>query len=324
MILLLSSSSDTNLDFVIEWLTFYGHPYLRLNADDPLHDAFHLALNPPEPPRLMVRGAEVELSAIGAVWLRQFGNLRRSRYWFDAKNRVRPDALEQISREQSILLGGLLSLLSGKHWLTHPSRTHVNKLDMLVQAGRAGLVVPQTHVINRKSDLRALIERGDYICKSLYEPMFLKDGSGFYAMFTTKVTHEDLELLDDELAPSLVQRLVPKEYELRVFYLAGQCYSMAIFSQQRARSALDFRNVDWTDPPRQVPYELPPEIAEAVHRFMTGIGLNCGSLDLIKAQDGKYYFLEVNPAGQFGMVAFPCNYPLYEKIALHLIEHDKS
>lgn len=320
MILLLSSSSDTNLDFVIDWLRFYRHPYLRINSDDPLHDDFHLSLTPP---RLFVRQCAVDIDSIHSIWFRQFGNFRRSTYFHEAKHRVRSDALDQIAREHAVVINGLLALLGGKHWLTHPSRAHVNKIDMLYRAGQCGLTIPETHIINRKAELARLLETGEYICKSIYEPLFLKEDSGYWAMFTTRMETGDLACIDDTFVPSLVQKLIPKEYELRVFYLDGECYTMAIFSQQRQRTALDFRNVDWTDPPRNVPYRLPVDLEDSIRRFMTAIQLNCGSLDLIKSTDGRYYFLEVNPTGQFGMVAFPCNYPLYEKIALYLIQHDR-
>jgi glutathione synthase/RimK-type ligase-like ATP-grasp enzyme len=57
---------------------------------------------------------------------------------------------------------------------------------------------------------------------------------------------------------------------------------------------------------------------------MKKLDLNCGSIDLIKGCDGKYYFLEVNPTGQFGMIDFPCNYGLHRKVAEKLIEFDKQ
>jgi hypothetical protein len=40
--------------------------------------------------------------------------------------------------------------------------------------------------------------------------------------------------------------------------------------------------------------------------------------------NGDIYFLEVNPAGQFGMVSTPCNYYLEEKIAEVLLRRSKS
>lgn len=42
--------------------------------------------------------------------------------------------------------------------------------------------------------------------------------------------------------------------------------------------------------------------------------------NIVVDEKGDYYFLEVNPVGQYGMVEFPCNYKLNEKIAKYLID----
>lgn len=320
MILLLSSSDDVNLDLVIDWLKAYRYPYLRINADDLLEEDFHLSLTPP---RIALRQQEVDLPAIGTIWLRKFGNFHRTAYFQEAETRLGRQALDQLSREYNAILNGLIALLEEKHWLTHPSRLHVNKIEMLHQAQKCGLTIPETHLINRREDLARLCQKGEYISKSIYEPLFLKETQGFYTMFTKVVSPEEVEGFSAGFFPSLIQRKVPKEYELRVFYLDGECYAMAIFSQETARTETDFRDIDWSNPNRNVPYALPPELTEGIRQFMATIGLNCGSLDLIKGTDGRYYFLEVNPMGQFGMVSFPCNYSLYEKIALYLIQHDR-
>lgn len=319
MILLLSYSGDTNFDYVIDWLRFYQHPYLRINSDDLLEDDFHLSLTPR---RLRLRQQEVDLESIGAVWLRHFGNFHLSRYYKEAETRLRREALEHLSRELTATLRALIVLLDQKHWLTHPSRASVNKLDMLLRAQESGLAIPETHIVNRKQDLLRLLQGGEYITKSTYEPLFLQEERGLYSMYTKEVDATAAEGYGEAFFPSLLQRKVEKAYDLRIFYLDGECYSMAIFSQQAPRTELDSRNMDWTDAPHSVPYALPQECEEGIRRFMTGIGLNCGSLDMVRSTDGRYYFLEVNPTGQFGMVSFPCNYPLYEKIALHLMHHD--
>ncbi len=57
---------------------------------------------------------------------------------------------------------------------------------------------------------------------------------------------------------------------------------------------------------------------------MDKIGLNCGSLDFIVDINDKFYFLEVNPTGQFGMVDFPCNYNLHKIVAEQLIKMDSK
>ncbi|WP_338865077.1 grasp-with-spasm system ATP-grasp peptide maturase [Myxococcus stipitatus] len=319
MILLLSTSDDTNLDHVIDWLKLQAHAYLRLNADDVMEEPLHLSL---QPPRLAFRGHEVDLSQVGVVWLRKFGNFRRSAFHARAASRLRRESLLQLEREHASLLTALTSLLEDKHWLTHPSRLRVNKVEMLLKAQRSGLLTPETHVLNRGEDLSRLLAGGEYISKSLFEPLFLKEEGGLYSMFTRTLEPEELPRMGEHFFPSLVQRKVEKEYELRVFYLDGECHTMAIFSQQSERTRQDFREIDWTRPTRMVPYALPMELEEAIRRFMRAIGLNCGSLDIIKSTDGGYYFLEVNPSGQFGMVSHPCNSFLYEKIARYLIDHD--
>jgi ATP-GRASP peptide maturase of grasp-with-spasm system len=320
MILLLSSSDDVNLDYVMDWLRFYRHPFLRINADQLPQDDFHLSLTPP---RFTLRGREIDLAAIGAVWVRKSGNFRRSNFCKEAQPRMSREALNQLAREYTATIQAFTAVLGNKHWLTHPSKVEVNKLEMLLEAQKCGLAIPETHILNRKADLARLVQEGEYISKSSYEMMFLKEPGGSYSMFTTGVGLDEVESFDEEFFPSLVQKKVDKEYELRLFYLDGECYTMAIFSQQQSQTKLDFREDDWTNPTRSVPYELPPEVADGVRRFMTAIGLNCGSVDMIKGTDGRYYFLEVNPTGQFGMTSIPCNYSLFEKIAEYLIRHDR-
>jgi glutathione synthase/RimK-type ligase-like ATP-grasp enzyme len=73
-----------------------------------------------------------------------------------------------------------------------------------------------------------------------------------------------------------------------------------------------------------VPYRVPDEVASKVVTLMNRLDLETGSLDLIRAVDGKTYFLEVNPVGQFGMVSKPCNYHLERRVAEYLMEKDAS
>jgi glutathione synthase/RimK-type ligase-like ATP-grasp enzyme len=55
---------------------------------------------------------------------------------------------------------------------------------------------------------------------------------------------------------------------------------------------------------------------------MADLGLETGSIDLIRTPDGRTVFLEINPVGQFGMISHPCNYNLERVVAEHLIERD--
>lgn len=94
---------------------------------------------------------------------------------------------------------------------------------------------------------------------------------------------------------------------------------MAIFSQSNSKTCIDFRKYDAKLPNRYIPYKLPDEIECALKKVMDCLKLNTGSIDLMVDENNKYYFLEINPVGQFGMVSEPCNYLLEKRIAEFLV-----
>ena len=124
--------------------------------------------------------------------------------------------------------------------------------------------------------------------------------------------------ISDTFFPSLVQNYIPKKIELRIFYLEGEFFSMAIFSQKDNKTNIDFRNYNDDKPNRTVPYKIPKDVEQKLDLLMKTLGLNSGSIDMIVTPDNEYVFLEVNPVGQFGMVSYPCNYNLEKRIAEYL------
>lgn len=87
-------------------------------------------------------------------------------------------------------------------------------------------------------------------------------------------------------------------------------YTMAIFSQLDPDSTLDFREVDvnGAHPNRMAPYKLPRIVRLKIDKLMKKLKLESGSIDMIVTPDNEYYFLEVNPVGQFNFVSELCNY----------------
>lgn len=144
-------------------------------------------------------------------------------------------------------------------------------------------------------------------------------GNDFYCNYTETVSDEFIDTLNDDFFPSLIQQQLDKAYELRIFYLHGNYYSMAIFSQSDQQTCVDFRKYNDKKPNRTVPFCLPSCIEEKIKCFMMTMNLNSGSIDMIVTKKNDYVFLEVNPVGQFGMVSGPCNYRLEKEIATYLI-----
>ena len=112
---------------------------------------------------------------------------------------------------------------------------------------------------------------------------------------------------------------IQKKIEIRSFYLVDRFYSMAIFSQKNKKTSTDYRKYDSEIPNRMIPYELPSNIEDMLIRIYEKVGLNTGSADIIVDEENNFYFLEINPVGQFTMTSTPCNYYLEKEVALELI-----
>lgn len=320
MILILSYSGDLSTDWVMDWIRYYQYPVFRLNSTDVFEREFTIDL---QKKQLYLDREPLPLEQIKAAWFRRFG-LKKD---FGLYRTHRPDLKEcaQLGAEHESFFQTLCYLLRDKAWLTDPRKASLDKCNVLLDAERLGFDIPKTHIINSKNQLTELHSQGKIICKSVYEPFFPQKEEGIYSMYTTTIDRPLLKMdIPDVFSASLVQERIEKEYEVRSFFLCGKIYSMAIFSQEDDQTKEDFRNYQWEKPNRNVPYQLPNELEQKIRKLMRLTGLNCGSLDFIKSTDGKYYFLEINPVGQFGMVDLPCNYGLHQKVAQTLIKMDSK
>jgi ATP-GRASP peptide maturase of grasp-with-spasm system len=185
--------------------------------------------------------------------------------------------------------------------------------------------VPDYLITTSKNALRSFLEKHEgVITKVIHMPLFFINEGIMAPTYTITVGPEDLEYLPEHFSESLFQSMVPKRYEIRTFYLDGDTYSMAIFSQNDDQTKVDFRRYNRDKPNRNVPYKLPAAVKAQLAGIMDHLQLRSGSFDIIMTPEGQYVFLEVNPVGQFGMTSIPCNYYLEEKIAKYLIDGNQK
>lgn len=324
MILLLSQdTTDPTVEEVQDWIAALGGASLRLNGEDLNgEDAFTLRFGPDGPELdLEPGGRPLRLDEVRAVWLRRWhahGNLAFAAGAGDAH--LANTLHRFLVTELRAASGALYSLLAGVPWLTRPGQADVNKLAALEAARRAGLDVPPTLVTNDRAELRAFLDRhGRVVTKALWNGAAFPIDDAQYVFYTTEVTREAVDSAPERFFPSLFQAMLEKRYEVRAFYLDGECHAMALFSQLDPQTATDFRVYNPARPNRYVPYRLPAEVEDAVRALMRSLGLETGSLDLVRTTDGRHVFLEVNPIGQFAMVSAPCNYRLEKKVAQNLM-----
>lgn len=324
MILILTCDGDMSADIVIDWLIYNKHPFLRINSHRFINCDFYFDL---DNETIELEGQKINIKEIHSVWYRKFGFFVESNFYKTAKNKVDNVNLVQLEKEYYKLLTFFAGIFKDKFWITNPFCVNINKIDVLRRAKRLGLNIPTTHILNNKNKLNDIIEN-QLISKSIYDPILITTSKKdehkhpVYMMYTNTINKEDVNFFPDFFFPSLVQKRVEKKYEIRTFYLNGEFYSMAIFSQSDTTTQQDFRKYNWDKPNRNVPYKLPEVIEKKLDSLLIELGLNCASIDFIKDKNDNYMFLEINPTGQFGMVDFPCNYGLHKKVAEVLIKMD--
>jgi len=324
MILILSQSSmEPTTEEVMDCLEALGEPCVRLNGEDLDGDAalrFRVEAGTADL-AFEVDGVELPLAEAGAVWFRRWLHERRAEIspsLLTAQDNPKLDyeLRRHLTLESRKLSDFIFSRLAGLPWLSHPHRASLNKLDTLNRAAQAGFATPATLVTTEREALRRFCEtHGTVITKPAGEVEMFLDGERSHFLFTTTLDLAAVDALPARFAPSLFQEMVDKAYELRIFYLAGECHAMAIFSQADPQTQTDFRRYNRERPNRMVPYRLRPPTEDRIRRLMADLGLETGSLDLLQTRDGREVFLEINPVGQFGMVSKPCNYGLEKKVA---------
>ncbi|WP_370899768.1 grasp-with-spasm system ATP-grasp peptide maturase [Chryseobacterium gossypii] len=198
----------------------------------------------------------------------------------------------------------------------------VNKFEVLRIAKELGIEIPKSILTNSKSKLINFFYKcnGEVISK-MHDMLLcdIKETYSTYATYTEKIEINFINELPDHFFVAHFQEKLEKIYEVRTFYLDGELFSMAMFSQKDERTSIDFRRYNRENMNRRVPYKLPSVLENRIRLLMQKIGLNSGSLDIVKTKD-SYVFLEVNPIGQFGFVSNACNYKLHKKIAEYLTQ----
>ena len=298
MILLVADPADASARRVAAHLDAQGAPVGWLHGGDPI---VSLTLRPGRGGDWRLRtasGLDVSRDAVAAVWAHREGpTIRLPATVPDAERPVREAEWLNVRAQ-------LLDLMVRSPHLgdlrPHPPADRLTQLEV---ARAAGLAVPATAVEMEPAAVTAFLAEHP-------NGVVTKAGARGVGGRTRRV------LSATDLAPGrphLLQAFVPKMADLRVFFLEGRCWTIALFPQS-AEASVDHR-VEGLAGSRAAPYRLPAGPAAAIADFMSAVGLNTGSLDLVLRPDGGHVFLEVNPSGQFSAVGRICGVDLEGEVA---------
>lgn len=257
-----------------------------------------------------------DLSKISACWYRRFRVGKDIPEDMDPQ--LRAPSVEESRRSFLGVMNSLDTFLLDPYFNVKKAATKQLQLKV---AGSLGLKIPRTCITNKKEEVRKFYTQCPQGIITKMQTAFAVYREGIEnVVFTNLLDELALEELDGlEYCPMTFQEAIPKALELRVTIVGDQVYSAAIDSQKSEKAKMDWRKDgvgmadDWVD------YPLPADLQNKLLRLMDYFELNYGAIDLILHPDGSFYFLEINPSGEYMWLEQTPGYRISEHLARVLL-----
>lgn len=287
MILIITHKLDFTADFVVNKLNQRNLNYKRFNCEDILGLDCSISLD--KSLRFSILGEE----GYSSIWFRRTKlpeikgmSLQDKRY---------------VLNETDSLMSNLYSILDAR-WLSHPFAIQKaeNKLLQLKIAKGIGFDIPPTLITNSKTELSDFYrEHGGTIIVKPMAQTRVNDTEAPRFVFTNLLTQKHIDNLDMfSLTPSIYQREIKKDYEVRVTVVGRKVFAAKVDSQANSKTRIDWRR----EKLEFLPIELPKQICDYCIQLVESLDLKFGAIDLIKERNGAYVFLEINPNGQWAWI----------------------
>jgi len=314
-VLILASRYDLACDYVVSRLRARGQSYLRLNSEDLAQWSLTL-----DPARVRLEGRCPMLSfSIGdedlrgiwfrrPVFLRECGSTPRS-------------AQDQFSRAQWASFVRSCMMFEGCRWMNHPTCTFraENKAVQLTTAAKIGLKIPATAITNSADALESVSAGAKEVAVKGLDTVILREDDFETFGYTSLVPID--EVLSSELTatPLIIQQALTNKLDLRVTVVDQEVFCASITEDGK------WINGDWRLRKGKVSFkafDLPAAISSMCVDLTQRLGLSFGAIDLA-LRESDYYFLEVNPTGEWAWLVRDVGFEIDDAIARYLIWQTK-
>jgi glutathione synthase/RimK-type ligase-like ATP-grasp enzyme len=265
----------------------------------------------------------IPLKKIGSIWNRRdFSYLAK-----EGQNPIQ----NYINNQKTMHVNGLIRYL-GK---IIPTMNDMDanyfantKLHQAYIAKKEGFLIPETFQGSSPRFANYFLKKnkGD-ICIKPLEAINLRllKKKKILIHYTSKFKKRGLNKLSSlKLCPVILQTFINKSYEIRATVVGNKIFAASIDTSNASESAkVDWRHYDWKNTP-YYKIKLPNIINEKLLKINHKLGLVYGAYDLIKSTTGEYYFLEVNPLGQWLWVEDLTGLKISEGIASWLFTQAKK
>ena len=321
MILILSNKWDITVDFVVAELRARGCNFLRINTEDLASGQATICL--PDFRILASKRGEVRdlTRTVNVIW-----NRRPGKPFDNIPPSARPSlATQDFVNDQWFSWLEALQLIPNVTWINHPQANDAmeNKARQLLIASKIGFQIPETVITNDPKEARQMAKNhgNRLVAKALYSPLIEEPDEDFF-VFTNAITATDLTAEEEiKISPSIFQQCLSPKVDYRVTVVGETVFPVRVEHQNQRSSHLDWRT-DKSEV-RFIACSLPPEVEDLCRRYVKYNGLLFGAMDLIE-HNGSFFFLEINPNGEWGWLQKPNNIPIAEALCDLMILYDRE
>ena len=311
VVLVVTNRKDITSDFLINELTKRGVPFNRLNTE---LIADHNTVIDPLSDRVEINGPSgfINVESISAAYFRRPGipSLENTAHVYR----------DYRLAEWHAFLRSLYSSLRNR-WFSHPIDIVVaeDKPRQLRLASQIGFNVPETIVTNDIEEACRLFRKHKLVAKPLNRAL-VEELDADRVVFTSRI---DTICESDRLAistnPVIFQRFVDKILDLRVTVVGKHVFPVAIHSQSIDETKIDWRRGANPNLRHEIMH-LSQDIQEKCIEIVHSQGLRFGAIDLVQDHQGKLWFLECNPNGQWAWIENRTGLPIAATIVDELID----
>lgn len=229
-----------------------------------------------------------------------------------------PTHMRHVADEWAEVWEGFLGHIPTEKWINHPARNFVasHKVEQLTRAQRCGLNVPETVVTSNEDEARQFCRRisaGVVVKPMASGYLERRRQPGDTVIYTRGFTDSHHGLLKEIGAcPVLFQQRIDKSLDVRVTVIDDH-YSFISLKKHdlTGDQILDIRRDNMRDV-EYSPVDMPERDLESLKSLIRGYGLRFAAIDFAVDRVGKWYFLELNPNGQWAWLDIQAGFNIAE------------
>lgn len=296
MLLIITHQSDATADYLCGRLEKSGLPFARFDSD-----------TVPERTEVSYVGSRPSLR-LGERWWTpdEFTNV-----WYRRPKPLKFDiGIDSAERwhtrsEWAEALEGFFAHIPLRAWMNHPSANACasHKIEQLSRALRFGLAVPPSIVTQDAAAAKRFWAEcnGRVVVKPLASGHLERDDPAEDTLiYTNRVAEEalaDLGLIVN--CPTLFQMELDKQIDVRACIIDDDVIATGIIATEReGGQRLDIRRNNMTGV-RYVSMAIPPDVRDKLLGLVRSYALRFSAIDMGVDSDGRWWFFEVNPNGQW-------------------------